>query len=339
MAQKVNLKVLKFGDLPDILTYNFEIRSYDTVPVNLDDYRIVYWVKHPYTKPMIYTGAGAAGAYGDQSGTSGPIPTVTFTFQCFDYEYGQAPRITPSDVQYNSRNILTFSGGTTITAYDGFVRGIYHAFRTNEYNYRDVGDTANSYSYEALGTYQDNPTFVLEWYNSATSAYEKVQEYTSSATLDSNSGKYPYEDIYPGNTDNTTVDHTLLVPDADTWLDQQNPALNHGLGDLLFIHDQGNPATDNNRFRPCLHFDILSVATSSDYISASKLFLAGNTDKEDSFSVYPMIQDWSETDADWLTHDGINSWANSGGDFENNILDTIATIAAGPATSRFGGGG
>jgi hypothetical protein len=98
--------------------------------------------------------------------------------------------------------------------------------------------------------------------------------------------------------------------DRDSWLEQSAPSDNHG-----FKKELSCETTHNRSMRPVLHFDLTGIPQGIALVSARAwLHVVAADDSGLPVEVHRMTDDWTEN--------GV-TWANSGGDFDPNVVSSF----------------
>ncbi|HLE46337.1 MAG TPA: DNRLRE domain-containing protein [Thermoplasmata archaeon] len=112
---------------------------------------------------------------------------------------------------------------------------------------------------------------------------------------------------------------TVLQPGAageDTWLDRQNPALNHG-GDATLIFDGRNPQS-----QPILRFDLSAIPANVVIDNASlNLYQSAGIGNNVNGRARLVTNSWVEGQATWTDRSTGVPWGAMGGDYNAHLVD------------------
>ncbi len=152
------------------------------------------------------------------------------------------------------------------------------------------------------------------WWNSTTAADFAGPDSAMNVDL----ARWPGDVAMASTSGSATL--LTLQPDPaagmDTWLDRNNPALNHG-GDATLVLDGRTPQS-----RPILQFD-LSALPANAVVDDTTLSLYQGAGIGNSFTatVYGVTAQWSETQATWNERLSGVSWTSAGGDWNGHAID------------------
>jgi hypothetical protein len=133
---------------------------------------------------------------------------------------------------------------------------------------------------------------------------------------------------------------------TDTYLAESAATTNYATSTTLWA-DGDVPAGMQNTKVTLVRWDVRAVPTGSTVASASiTIALSGATNDatSDRYSIYAMLRDWSETEANWNVATGGDYWAMAGAaelgrDHGVREIGGIAPLAAGSATIRLNADG
>jgi hypothetical protein len=323
LNDKVNLQVKAAASAGNYIQYAFKFTSYENKVVNLNNYRIVCYF-NTFREAPIFIQERILSGYPTGTTSGGLSNVAGFTNKEFFTETNP-PRIYPITKRYDKETILPLTGTAACLSAGSYFDNIVfqirfssgQSFISENIGSADyeigIGAFSKSYSVESSTSYVDNSTFILE-YNDPTYGWIKVQEYVSALLTDTNTGLYPYDEIYEqqkavGNINrqygwDTTYDHDGILASYDGYVFEQQPNSAYPAGTTYTLNGSGAGSPDTRvalfKFSTTSLTDkIVSAAEFYTYFSDSNqnVLLDCRTNNNDytSGSTWNSIGGWSGT--------------------------------------------
>ena len=328
LTHKVNLEVKKTQTSNNEVGFDFRITGYenDGTTIDLTKYRIVALHNTPFssTQVQVHSSWNSAAMLGTTGTFNSVIPDKIHYDSASKpprrYDVSTSEEDNKYSVELNYH--LSASGNTAaITADGGNVYDIgYRLSRANFHWFYDRSSTtqeiltgqtamAKSYSYTNNTSYENNSSFILEYYDNG--VWKKVLEkIDNNNTTDTNTGLYPYDSIYESAASkehsigvDTNYDHKLIIVSADTYIDTAAPGVNYGTSPTLSYYNNGSSQHNRGLFK----FDVANNFTGEtiQYAEMWNWINGANVPQNTQIECFELSAHWVDTTATYTNASNI----------------------------------